>query len=300
MIVNGAAIAAASKGFNAIFMAAMMGAKPFHVGVTQKVDSTGESEDYQLDGGLPQMREWKGDRERQALKVYSQNIKNRTYELSVSVRRETFEDDKLGLLNGRFQSLGVTAAMHPDSLLADLLHGGFSAGKGYDEVAFFSASHPRAKGLSAQSNRVTGALTSTTFNTAVKQLRTVTNDAGEVLDVMGIGGEMTLIVAPNLESTARQLLLAQYGSNGSSNTDYGRAKLEVFNRLNDGHWFLTLAKAPLAPFIFQVRRPATIVARDNPTDDSLFTRNEVEFGVDGRWAMGYGLWQLIQGSNGAG
>ena len=299
MILNGAAIRAASLGYNAIFMAALVGAKPFHPLLSMETASTGVAEVYDLDGGLPQMREWLGERERQALKVYSHTIENKTYELSVSVRRERFEDDKLGLLNHRFQTLGVTAAMHPDKLLADLLHNGFSTGKGYDNAAFFSTAHPRLKSLSNQSNRVSGALTSTTFNTAVKQLRSITNDQGEVLDILGMGGEMNLIVAPNLESTARGILLAQFGANGASNTDYGRAKLSVFNRLNDGHWFLTVSGGPMAPFILQMRRKPTIVARDQPADDSMFNRNEVDFGVDGRWGMGYGLWQMIQGSNGS-
>jgi phage major head subunit gpT-like protein len=267
--------------------------------MSMQTQSKGSTEVYDFDGGLPQLREWIGERQIQALKIYEQTIRNRTYELTFKVPVEHFEDDSLGLFNARVQQLGVAAKVHPDSLLADLLHDGFSAGKGYDDVAFFSASHPRSKGLAAQSNRVTGALTSTTFNTAIKQMRQLTNHQGEKLDLMAMGGELTLTVAPNLESTARGILLAQYGSGGASNTDYGRAKLQVFNRLNDGFWFVHLSGAPTGGFIHQMRRQPRIVARDQPSDDAMWTRNEVEFGVDGRWALGYGLWQCIQGSNGA-
>jgi len=46
-----------------------------------------------------------------------------------------------------------------------------------------------------------------------------------------------------------------------------------------------------------VRRPISdIVAKDKPTDDNVFDRNEYVYGVDGRYNVGYGFWQFAWGS----
>ncbi len=62
-------------------------------------------------------------------------------------------------------------------------------------------------------------------------------------------------------------------------------------------WFLLDVSRVLKPVILQVRRDfGDIVAKDKPTDDNVFDRNEYIYGVDARMNVGYGLWQLAWGS----
>lgn len=61
-------------------------------------------------------------------------------------------------------------------------------------------------------------------------------------------------------------------------------------------WFLLCTNRPIKPIIHQVRKPAQFVAMDKPDDARVFSRGELTYGVDGRWATGYGLWQLAYGS----
>lgn len=291
MIVNGAAIRAASAGFQALFQAGWERAKPLWPRFCSYTESTGDSERYLMSGGLPELREWLGDRQRRSLEIFERQVVNRTWELTIPVRRELFEDDRLGVLRSDFEMMGVAARNHPDQLLRDLLVNGFTA-TGYDGEVFFSTAHDEGD------NRVSGALATGTFNTAIRNMREIENSNGKRLDLWAYGGKLVLMVAPNLESTGRGILLAQFGSNGASNMDYGRAELVVNNLLPDGHWFLIMADAAGGPFRFQMRREPTIVAQDQPGDDSVYNRNEVEYGVDGRWNMDYALWQFIQGSDG--
>jgi phage major head subunit gpT-like protein len=57
-------------------------------------------------------------------------------------------------------------------------------------------------------------------------------------------------------------------------------------------WYLLDVGRALKPLIFQERRPFELTALDNPTDPNVFFRSEYIYGVDGRFAAGYGFWQM--------
>jgi phage major head subunit gpT-like protein len=61
-------------------------------------------------------------------------------------------------------------------------------------------------------------------------------------------------------------------------------------------WFLIDDGRAIKPIIFQMRRRANFVAKDQQEDDNVFFRNEYVYGVDGRWNVGFGLWQLAYAS----
>jgi phage major head subunit gpT-like protein len=62
-------------------------------------------------------------------------------------------------------------------------------------------------------------------------------------------------------------------------------------------WYLIDNSRRLKPLIFQNRRPFKIVPKFSLTDPSVFFDNEYIWGVDGRCAAGYGLYQLIYRSD---
>lgn len=298
MVLNGQAIRTASVGFQVLFSQGWEAAAPTYPDLCMGTSSTGERETYHLDGGLPEMREWVGERQRQNLKRYTYDLVNRKWELTINIPSDAFNDDKLGLFKQRFMQMGSAAKVHPDKLLAELMQGGFVA-NGYDEVPFFGATHPKLTGAN-QSNVQAGALDATTFKAAFTKLRKMRDDYNKPIDVFALGGKPTLIVPPELEDTARTILLVEREAGGATNPDFNRAQLKVFNRLSDTptYWFLGITGASMRPFIHQVREAAQVVARDQPGDDVVFNRDEIEYGIKGRWALGYGMWQLMVGSTG--
>lgn len=299
MIVNGAAIKAASIGYQALFSRGWESATPHYPAWCMDSQSTGDKETYHLDGGLPEMREWLGERQRNAVKRWTYDLANRDWELTIEIPRNAFADDKLGLFKQRFTQMGVAAKVHPDKLFTDLLVDGFTD-KGYDNKAFFGTTHPTLVSGTTNTNKVSGALSEDTFNEAIEMLRSMKDDHAKPIDVFAMGGELELIVPPALESTGREIVVVERLSSGASNPNYQRAKLRVMNRLagNDAYWYLGLSGGPLRPFIFQQREAAKVIARDQPDDEAMWNRKAIEYGVDGRWAMGYGLYQLMIGSTG--
>ncbi len=66
---------------------------------------------------------------------------------------------------------------------------------------------------------------------------------------------------------------------------------------NGTPWFLLDTSRPLKPIIYQERKSFTnLVRMDGETDESVFTKKKLRYGLDGRCSVGYGFWQMAWGS----
>lgn len=61
-------------------------------------------------------------------------------------------------------------------------------------------------------------------------------------------------------------------------------------------WFLLATNELIKPIIFQDRKKAQFVNKDNVTDDNVFMQKKFLYGVDSRCNVGYGFWQMAWGS----
>lgn len=61
-------------------------------------------------------------------------------------------------------------------------------------------------------------------------------------------------------------------------------------------WFLLDTRRALKPLIFQERKKPQFVAKDDPTDDRVFMKDEYVYGTDSRCNVGFGFWQMAFGS----
>jgi phage major head subunit gpT-like protein len=61
-------------------------------------------------------------------------------------------------------------------------------------------------------------------------------------------------------------------------------------------WFLMDLSRPIKPIILQIRKVPQFVAKDKPTDQEVFMRDQYIYGVDDRKNVGFGLWQCCYGS----
>lgn len=296
IILNGAAIRAAATGFRALFTEGLELVTPQHAGWMDEVISTGAQESYHFPEMLGDMREWIGDRYVEALNRQDYTLKNKEWEKTIAIPRAAFEDDSLGGYRSQVRNLGAVAKSHPDVLQAELLTGGFSA-VGYDGVAFFASTHPMKSGT--QSNVQAGALSESTFNSAMVKLLNMKNWEGKPIDPLGVGGKPTLMVGPSNRVTAMEILQKEYVDGGDSNINYKAADLQINPRLTGTHWFLGVRGGTLRPLLLQMRRKPEFVSRDQVGDEDVFYKNQVVFGVDGRWNAGYAFWQLMIGSTGA-
>jgi phage major head subunit gpT-like protein len=112
------------------------------------VQSSASEETYAWLGQNSSLREWLGDKQFNSLAVSGFTLKNKDYEHTIAVSRNDIEDDRIGVLSGAFQMMGQDAALHPDSLLFDLIRNG-TREKCHDGKPFFSANHPIGQGKNA-------------------------------------------------------------------------------------------------------------------------------------------------------
>lgn len=148
MILNEANVDLAFQGFKAIYTDAYTNAPAHYSKVAMTVTSGNRQETYGWLGQFPQLREWlDGERVIKDLEAHSFTILNRKFESTVDIRREDFEDDRLGLFKPMFAEMGHLARQHPDELIFGLLKDGFTT-PCFDGQNYFDTEHqaPDAEG----------------------------------------------------------------------------------------------------------------------------------------------------------
>lgn len=141
MIVNRTNIGLLTTGFKAVFNQAFDTAPSTFERVAMVVPSSTAAENYGWLGAFPRFREWVGDRVIQNLRQHDFTIRNRDFELTIGVERNSIEDDQYGIYNPMFSAMGEQSKTHPDELVYALLKDAL-ARTGYDGQYFFDTDHP--------------------------------------------------------------------------------------------------------------------------------------------------------------
>ena len=109
--------------------------------ITTPVPSTGAEERYGWLRDVPNVREWMGDRVVNSFALGDYAIKNRDFELTVSVPANAIKDDQYGVMAPKMRVMGEAVSAHRERLVWDLLQAGFSS-PCYDGKSFFATDHP--------------------------------------------------------------------------------------------------------------------------------------------------------------
>jgi phage major head subunit gpT-like protein len=289
----------ASQGFRALFLRAYGAGTPKWARIAMKTTSTGASEVYDFLVSIPFMKELVGEAQIQNLAAAGFTITNKEFEATVKVKRAQIERDNRGIYGPAMSEMGRSATHHPDHLVAGLLNDGFTA-TDYTGSAFFAANkkinpNDSGKGAVKFTNKLTKALNTDSFVEARALLRKVTDAKGHNL---GLGDTLVLIVPPALEHTAKQLRDAEKIGD-ETNILRGTFDIVVLNELSSATaWFLMEDGREVKPLIVQYEVEPQFNAADNLSDHAVITTHEFTYQVYDRKNAGYGLPQLIVGSDG--
>lgn len=141
MIVTPNSIKALMTSFRKDFQGGLDGAPTQYQEIAMTVPSSSKSNTYGWLGNAPQLREWVGARVVNQMAASGYVIANKTYEGTVGISRDDFEDDNLGVYAPMFSELGRAASVQPDELIFGLLKDGFNQ-VCYDGQNFFDTDHP--------------------------------------------------------------------------------------------------------------------------------------------------------------
>ena len=183
MVVNQQALATLNVGFSAAYNKAFKAVTPKYQRIATVVPSNTGEQKYAWIGHFPTMREWIGERTIQNLAAYDYSIKNKEFEMTLSVKRTDLEDDQYGVYAPMMEAMGASAAQHPDKLLFSAMAAGFKE-LCYDGKPFFSEQHKN--GGYSYSNKGTEKLSAESYQAARSQMMSILSDNGTPLGMFRI------------------------------------------------------------------------------------------------------------------
>ncbi len=254
-------------------------------------------------GALEGMKEFLGEIQVNNFKAHNYTIPNKEWYDAVGVKQADIERDEaggIGLYAPRFQIMASMARQHEGERLAFLLCNGFAAPYTcYTGKPFFATDHDPLGNGNTFSNKGTKKLSRDNFRAARKNLRQRKSATGHALK---LGKKMVLIVGAENEALGLEILNAERLANGATNVDRGTARLEVWPEIdviNPNAWFLIDESTPMKPLIVQDEKAVDLIAQDKLTDDCMFENHEARYQAYKRQGFGYGMPEVIYGSNGA-
>jgi phage major head subunit gpT-like protein len=280
--------AAVANSLMTIFDEALRAQRPVYPTIAMQRRSTGASEPFGFLGGLPQMREWLGDRIFNQLNAATFEVENKEYESSILVDRKDIEDDRFGLYGDVVGGMAEEATNYIDDLVVAELENGGSTPV-YDGQYFYDTDHSWG-GSGAQSNDITSNVTTPAsptasefkiaFAAAVDAMLGFTNDQG-VKFRRGIVNRVDGLVAAvplNMRQAAYEAFESVIIAN-NSNVVVDKPVILTLPGLTSTDKFHVLdVSGRIKPIVVQERRPLKRFVKG--LDDREF--KELKFMVDWR------------------
>jgi len=294
-VAGAAAIAMYGRGLSTVFNKYydLAGSHP-GFGLMRVVHDSADKVDYPIPDGLPSPREWDGDRAEKAHKLGVLSVLSKAYEATLGVPGHHVRLGRGEQYGPEVQMMASRARLHPLKMLGDLLNNAFGTTKSYDGVALCADAH--SWGGQTIDNKQTAALAGDAFADARAALFSLKDSEGEYI---WTGMErLALVVSPDLEDDAEQIVVAATGSSGATNVRKGKADVVVLPHLHDnpGYWFLIVKDLP--PFVHQIQEKIVFESQTKPDSDNVWNRDKYVYGVRGRYAVGVGPYWSIVGSDG--
>lgn len=297
-VINNARLVAIARVYRALFFQALEQGKnelaAMALQFMMEVESTGQVENYNWVGDVPAMQEWTDDRPLTHLRANGFYLENKEWANGLVMKAADIEDDRLGMMLPRINSLADSYLMHVFTQMVSLIENGASTAC-YDGQSFFDTDHSEGSSGTQANYTSSGALSSNTFRAARAMMQELLNDQGNLLGVR----PTHLWCGTTLEGTAREICLAERDSAGATNMDRGLCQPLIIPGLaSSTMWGLVDLSKPLKPFVKQNRRPVSFTALTDAESPEFFKRREVQFGADYRGNYGYAFWQLMFMSTG--
>lgn len=259
--------------------------------IATQTKSTTDEETYAWMGAVATMNEWKDQRQYQAMKAYNYTLRNKHYEGTIEVDRDTYEDDKYGMIEPRVRGLARRAVRHYNQMVVSQLDDGATL-LAYDGSAFFLTNRTIGKSGTID-NLKTG-----NYSDSADEIRTAIALAdqtmGDYKDDKGIpmGLEIDSVVC----SRTMRLAILNALLPAVAGTTRPEASLIAPERVfsspwiddNSKNWYVLCTKAEIKPIIFQLRKDVEFASLTRPDDSHVFKNKTFLYGVDDRFATGYG------------
>lgn len=302
-------LADASRTYKAIFTEALRKTDPRWRMLAATETAKGKSVTQQWMGPAGTVQEWVGDRPLEKFRGYAFTLENKKWANGIKVPREDLEDDVMGHYGPAIAQVAQNFELHRLKLAFQLISNGFAAtdGTAYDGQYFFDSDHLDDE-EAAQDNADTVAFSTTGLDAGIKAMSLFTDSKGDFIDIMP-----THLFAPvALRAQVLKVLGNAFMLEDNAAADAAVA-LENYNKgvvtpilvpwldqYSSTAWYLADLSKGVKPLRYQER--AAVEWQQPNSDDShnVFMLDEFWYGGRARYNLGYGHWQTMWGSTGAG
>lgn len=272
-----------TAGLQTVFFKAASEYTPLYTQMVTEIKSNKKSEIYGWLGSTPKLREWKDERAPKALLENGFTLVNKDYEATISVDKNAMDDDEYGQIKIRVQWMWSAAKQGYDEQFAATVEAGTSE-LCYDGQNFFDTDHVEGETYTtAQSNNLTWtALSVANAKVAYTKMTSYVDDMWKPAWM-----KPTHIMVPEaLRFTANEIFNPQGSGDTNVNTSMKWLCQIIVNPwlTSTTTWYLLDLSKVVKPFIYQNRKELTF-EDDNSHE---FSRKEIQYGVDARFAFGYG------------
>lgn len=252
-------------------------------------NSTSDKESYAWLGATPSMQEWTDKRRLNGLRGFDYTLTNLHYEATVEVDRNTFEDDKYGLIKPRVQALAKAALKYYNERVFSQLDDGATL-LAYDGAAMFADT--RVIGESANiDNLLAGSYSASATEilagiaAGVVAMANFQDDWGKPMNLL----PDTIVCSPYMYLPIKNALLPGVaGVIRQENEFIKNIIASPWIDLNKYDWYLLCTTEEVKPIVFQLRKAPEFVSLDDPKTEHVFKNRTFLYGVDTRFQVGYG------------
>ena len=266
---------------------------------------------------VPKMRLWEGDKVTSMLRAEALLIATRPHEASIRIPKQDIINDRWGLWSDGVAGLGDSYNNHLDEVTAGMLVAGVAGtalGTTYDGQNLIDTDHTfLGNGTGATySNRVNGAFSATTYQSAWNLYLSMKNEHGLPINSVQ-GRRMRLLHGPANRNAVRTVLQQEnIVGQTQTNLDKGTAEPVLTQWLTAGaqytvngvtvtatgtEWFL-IPEGSTA-IILQRKRGPEFMSVDTPNTEFVFRTGMYLYGIESEDGAVYGLPQEIVGGPGA-
>ena len=125
--------------------------------ICAQIPSTRAFEQIVFVSAVPKIRKWVTERAGGVVATLTEQINNDTYEISMAISGDDYDDDQVGAYAPIMQEMMVSLLLAPDELVVSNLMANATTTLGYDGVPFYGATHkwPNGNFQTAQVNKQT-------------------------------------------------------------------------------------------------------------------------------------------------
>lgn len=278
--------------------------------IAREVPSTKKSEDYLFVNAVPKLQKVVSQQAPGGVMTTKKiNIANDTYEASLAIKREEWDDDQVGLYAPLAAELMQGAILAPEELLSSSLIPGGATATAHDGQYFYDTDHawPGGEFTTSQVNKQTGAGTTaanieTDFFKCINAMQGWKDDRGRLKIPAGILNSAGLLVhhAPALNAAMSTVFDATAGGEShylaanQLSLLTGRARRISDPYLSGNDWYVHAIGDPMhKPFVYQTREALNAIIL-GPGSEHYKVYGEVLIKVRTRFALGYANFERSQ------